>query len=88
MMMDWLRIYNLIDFIPFIEALEKTWKQYYPDKMDMLKDAVGIPGISITYVLDRALKMKKPDEPDLYAPGYFASIPAETVLGFVRNANG
>ena len=35
----------------------------------MLKDAVSIPGISMTYVLNKALKMKKPGGPDLYAPG-------------------
>ena len=35
----------------------------------MLKDAVSIPGISMIYVLNKALKMKKPGDPDLYAPG-------------------
>ena len=34
----------------------------------MLKDAVSIPGTSLTYVLNKALKMK-PGDPDLYAPG-------------------
>ena len=57
--MDWLKEYNLAYVIPFVEALEKTREQYYPDKIDMLKDAVSIPGISMTYVLNRALKMKK-----------------------------
>ena len=50
-MMDWLREYNLADVIRFVEALENTREQYYPDKIDMLKDAVSIPGISMTYVL-------------------------------------
>ena len=53
-MMDWLRIYNSANTIPFIEALKKTWKQYYPDKIDMLKDVVSIPGISITNVRNKA----------------------------------
>ena len=57
--MDWLKEYNLAYVIPFVEALEKTREQYYPDKIDMLKDAVSIPGISMTYVLNKALKMKK-----------------------------
>ena len=35
----------------------------------MLKDAVSIPEISMTYVISKALKMKKPGDPDLYAPG-------------------
>ena len=58
-MEDWLREYNLADVEPFIEALEKTREQYYPDEIDMLKDAVSIPGISMTYVLNKALKKKK-----------------------------
>ena len=48
---DWLREYSLTDVVPFIEALDKTRKQYYPDEIDLLKDAVSIPGISMTYVL-------------------------------------
>ena len=68
-MEDWLREYNLADVEPFIEALEKTREQYYPDEIDMLKDAVSIPGISMTYVLNKALKKKKKFDPDLFAPG-------------------
>ena len=69
-MMDWLREYNLADVIPFIEALDKTRKQYYPDEIDMLKDAVSIPGISMTYVLNKALTEKATaEENELYAPG-------------------
>ena len=67
-MMDWLRVYNEADVIPFIEAVNKTRKQYYPNEIDMFKDAVSIPGISMTYVLNKALKMKKPGDPDLNAP--------------------
>ena len=68
-MKDWLKDYNLADVEPFIEALEKTREQYYPDEIDLLKDAVSIPGISMTYVLNKALKMKKKSDPDLFAPG-------------------
>ena len=68
-MKDWLGEYNLADVEPFIEALEKTREQYYPDEIDLLKDAVSIPGISITYVLNKALKIKKKSDPDLFAPG-------------------
>ena len=68
-MKDWLKEYNLADVEPFIEALEKTREQYYPDEIDLLKDAVSIPGISMTYVLNKALKRKKNSEPDLFAPG-------------------
>ena len=68
-MKDWLKEYNLADVEPFIEALEKTREQYYPDEIDLLKDAVSIPGISMNYVLNKALKRKKYSEPDLFAPG-------------------
>ena len=68
-MKDWLKEYNLADVEPFIEALEKTREQYYPDEIDLLKDAVSIPGVSMTYVLNKALKRKKYSEPDLFAPG-------------------
>ena len=68
-MKDWLKEYNLADVKPFVEALEKTREQYYPDEIDLLKDAVSIPGISMMYVLNEALKRKKYSEPDLFAPG-------------------
>ena len=68
-MKDWLKEYNLADVTPFIEALEKTREQYYPDEIDLLKDAVSIPGISMMYVLNEALKRKKYSEPDIFAPG-------------------
>ena len=48
---DWLREYNLADVEPFIEALDKTRGQYYPDEIDLLKDAVSIPGISMNMCL-------------------------------------
>ena len=67
-MKDWLKEYNLADVEPFIEALEKTREQNYPDEIDLLKDAVSIPGISMTYVLNKALKMKKKSDPDLLLP--------------------
>ena len=68
-MMDWLRVYNKADVISFIKAVTKTHKQYCPNEIDMLKDAISIPGISMTYVLNKTLKMKKPGDPELYAPG-------------------
>ena len=68
-MEDWLEEYNLADVKPFINALEKTRERHYPDEIDLLKDAVSIPGISMNYVLNKALKMKKKSDPDLFAPG-------------------
>ena len=61
--MDWLKVYNEVRIFPFIEALDKTHKQYNPDKIDMCKDAVSIPGISMTYVLNKLLKINNPANP-------------------------
>ena len=33
--------------------------QYYPDKIDVCKDAVSIPGISMTYMLNKSLEKTK-----------------------------
>ena len=44
-MIDWLKLYNEADVVPFIEAINKIHKQYYSDEIDMLKDVVSIPGI-------------------------------------------
>ena len=42
---DWSREYNIVYVELFFEAVGKTRHQYFPDKLDMLKDAVSIPGI-------------------------------------------
>ena len=65
---DWLIEYNKGDVIPFIEAVEKTREKYSCDDIDMLKDAVSIPGISMRYVLNKAIKNSK-GKYTLYAPG-------------------
>ena len=44
--------------MPFNEAFRKMAEIYYPDKIDVCKDAVRIPGISMTYVLSKSLKKK------------------------------
>ena len=64
---DWLRVYNVADVVPFIEAFKKMAVQYYPDKIDICKDGVSIPGISMTYVLNKSLEKKK--KLQLYPPG-------------------
>ena len=66
-MKDWLREYNLADVVPFVEAVDKTRNQYYDDEIDILKDAVSIPGVSMRYVLNKALKLNPKVE--LYSPG-------------------
>ena len=57
-MMDWLKVYNEADVIPFIKPINKTHPQYYPDEINMLMEAVSIPGISMMYGLNNSLKMK------------------------------
>ena len=64
---DWLRVYNVADVVPFIEAFRKMVEQYYPDNIDVCKDAVSIPGISMTYVLNKSLEKNKKLE--FYSPG-------------------
>ena len=55
---DWLGICNVADVVPFIEAFRKMAGQYYPDKIDVCKDAVSIRGISMAHVLNMSLKKK------------------------------
>ena len=45
-MLDWLRVYIVEDEEPFIEAVDRAREQYFDDKLDILKDAVSILGIS------------------------------------------
>ena len=48
---DWLRYYNKLDVGPFIEALQKM-KTYYVERgIDIGKDAVSLPGVSLQYLL-------------------------------------
>ena len=65
---DWLRVYNVADVVPFIEAFSKIPGQYYLDKIDVCKDSVSIPGTSMTYVLSKFLE-KKNKKLELYSPG-------------------
>ena len=65
---DWLlRVYNAANIVPFIEAFRKMAGKYYPNKINVCKDAVSIPDISITYVLSKSLEKDKRLE--LYSPG-------------------
>ena len=66
-MSDWLRVYNVVDVVPFIEAFRRMAGQYYPDKIDVCKDAVSISDTSMTYMLNKSLKKNKRLE--LYSPG-------------------
>ena len=63
---DWLQVYNIADIVSFTEAFRKMAGQYYPDNVDVCKDPVSIPGISVTYVLNKSLEKNKKLE--LYSP--------------------
>ena len=56
---NWLRVYNVADVVPFIVAFRKMAGQYYPNKIDVCKDAYSTPGISMTYVLNKSLEKNK-----------------------------
>ena len=56
---DWLRVYNVADVAPFIEAFKKMAEQYYPYKIVVCKDVVTILGISMTYMLNKSLEKTK-----------------------------
>ena len=61
---DWLRYYNNLDVAPGLEALQKM-KNFYAGKgIDIMKDAVSIPGVSLHYLLRGAIERGA----DLYAP--------------------
>ena len=57
---DWLEYYNNLDVSPFLEALE-TMKAFYTNLgIDIFKDAVSLPGISMQYILHGTLKRQAP----------------------------
>ena len=56
---DWVRYYNDLDVAPGLEALLKI-KNFYEEKgIDIMKDAVSIPGVSLNYLLKGSLRPKQ-----------------------------
>ena len=64
---DWLEYYNNLDVTPFLETLEKMKGFYTKLGVDIFKDAVSLPGVSMQYILRGTLRGRDP--PELYAPG-------------------
>ena len=61
---DWVRYYNNLDVAPGLEALQKM-KNFYTEKgIDIMKDAVSIPDVSLHYLLRGAIERNA----DLYSP--------------------
>ena len=63
---DWLRHYNNLDVEPFLETLEKMRGFYSGLSIDIFKDAVSLPGVSMNYLLRGTLN--RPNAPELFAP--------------------
>ena len=61
---DWLRYYNNLDVAPRLEALEKMRAFYTEKGIDILKDAVSLPGVSLHYLLHRTIERGA----ELYSP--------------------
>ena len=53
---DWLEYYNNLDVAPGLEALEKMRGFYFSKGIDILKDAVSLPGVSLHYLLRGAVE--------------------------------
>jgi len=61
---DWLHYYNNLDVGPGLEALEKMRAFYTEKGIDILKDAVSIPEVSLHYLLRGVVERGA----DLYSP--------------------
>ena len=61
---DWLCYYNNLNVAPGLEALEKMRNFYTEKGIDILKDAVSVPGVSLHYLLRGAVERNA----ELYAP--------------------
>ena len=48
---DFLVWYNNLDVVPFIEAVEKMSQFWRERKIDMFKDGITVPGLTIKYLL-------------------------------------
>ena len=58
--------YSNLDVTPFLETLEKMKAFYTKLGIDIFKDAVSLPGVSVQYILRGTLR--RHDPPELYAP--------------------
>ena len=54
---DFLKWYNNLDVLPFIEALGKMKTFYEKKKLDIFKDGVSLPGLVLKYLI-RSTKQK------------------------------
>ena len=67
---DWLRYYNNLDVAPGLEVLEKMRAFYTARGIDILKDAVSLPGVSLPGVsLQYLLRGTVALGAEMYSPG-------------------
>ena len=62
---DWLHYYNYLDVAPGLETLEKMRNFYTEKGINILKDTVSIPGVSLHYLLRGVVERGT----ELYSPG-------------------
>ena len=55
-MRDYLIWYNNRDVLPFLEALEKQFVFYQKQNIDMFKDGISVPGLSLLYLFNNLPK--------------------------------
>jgi len=61
---EWLRYYNDLDVVPGLDALRKMGAFYAEKGIDILKDAVSLPGVRMHYLFHGTIKR----EAELFSP--------------------
>ena len=51
-MRDFLVWYNNRDVVPFLEALDKQFAFYQQQNIDMFKDGISVPGLTLLYLFN------------------------------------
>ena len=62
-----MKYYNNLDVEPFIEALNEMRSFYIKRGIEILKDAVSLPGVSLQFLM-RGILLNKKYDPELYSP--------------------
>ena len=47
---DFVAWYNYLDVVPFLEAVEKMRQVWQERKIDMFKDGISVPGLTLKYL--------------------------------------
>ena len=57
-MRDYLVWYNNLDVKPFVEAVEKMAQTYRDKGVDLFKDGISVPGLTLTYIFSTSVQMQ------------------------------